>query len=440
MSILSIDVGIRHLSYVVLNHQYNVNTNSIDIFIEKNDSIDFLWNIIDITPDKYQHYCNVPKSHQHKCKNKCKYLHMTYDDELIFYITCEEHREYNCYENEIVIEIHQCNNCKNKAYCFTINTCNESKQIIDTNFYCKKHSKNIIENTYIIQNYNCNYNKYIENVKCNQPAVCIHNNNAYCQRHKTIHNIKNDKNTLNFDRNKLQLEEIYQSMIRKLDNHLIHWKNVKTICIEKQPPKNPRMKSIMSSLQSYFIIRGTVDDTPLKLDINNIHCIDAKNKLNVYEQNNKYPKVIYEKKKTKNAEYEKRKHLSIKYTENILITDNQNEEYQHFINNADKKDDLADCYLQGRFYIENILGKKTINQNNQWNNYCNIELHKIPKRFCFSDKVCSKKKILNLMSLKYILNKYPLSNDNYDKHLFKNQITNSINKYFGNLNFYFEKI
>lgn len=422
MSVLSIDVGIRHLSFVVLKHQYNVSSNCIDITIEKDEENNYLWDNIDITPDKYNFKCNVPKIHQDKCKNKIKYIYYNNIDNTTTTL-CEEH-----YINENCINIENCFNCSKVSKYYTMNEYGEIQ------FSCKKHLNNQYQVFEIKQ---CNYKTNI--IYCNQPGVVIQNEHIFCQRHR-CQSKSSTTNTTVIDRNKLQLEEIFKSMVHKLDHYLYKWKNVKTICIEKQPPKNPRMKSIMSSLQSYFIIRGTVDKTPLELDINNIHCIDAKNKLNIYEQNKKYPIVHYEKKKTKNAEYERRKYLSIKYTENILNTEQQYDEYEHLMTNSDKKDDLCDCYLQGRFYIETILGKKTINQNNQWNNYCDIKLTNIPKRFCFSDKVISKKKILNLMSLKYIINKYPFTKDNYENHLYKNQIINSINKYFGNINFFFDKI
>jgi len=197
------------------------------------------------------------------------------------------------------------------------------------------------------------------------------------------------------------------------------FQNVHTILIEKQPPKNPRMKSIMSSLQSYFIIRATIDKIYMNVDIKDIHLINAKNKLSVYETNLNYPKiddnsVANNKKKNKNAEYEHRKYLSVKYTENILLHYSQNEEYEYLKNcienneSITKKDDLTDCYLQGRFYIEQIYGKKTIQRNNQWINYDKINVYQIPKKFTLSDKMLAKKKIYNLYTLKYVLHKYPI--------------------------------
>jgi len=474
MSILSIDVGIRHLSWVVLNHNFNNTTNEIDISIDilKDISISMensmeikeqqqynkiLWDIVDITPNQYNLLCNCSIDKKLNCKKTLKYyiindnvneniniindnvneninINIINKNKVEFY--CDNitklNNKYSSISNCII-----CNKkCRNLFYSLDEN--NEIK------FYCKKH---IQKNTYHkVEKCNCiNYIKNqskIENI-CNKQAICYNNvsNQYYCKIHKN--NITNTKNIKIIDRNKLQIEEIFKSMVEKLDKILYLWKNVKIVLIEKQPPKNPRMKSIMSSLQSYFIIRGTIDDTPLKIDISNIHLINAKNKLNVYELNKKYPKVDYkaeltkEGKKRKNEDYIRRKLLSIKYTENILNLMDNKIFYNYFIENPSKKDDYADCYLQGRFFIEYVLSKNTINQHNQWINFNDINIQEIPKRFCFSDKVMSKKKILNLMSLKYILNKYPFTIENFETHKYKNQIINSMNKFFGSIDFYF---
>jgi hypothetical protein len=370
--------------------------------------------------------------------------------------------------------------CKCKSSFFNFNEYNEIQ------FYCKKHSKNknIIEKYEIPNECSCSLFKEQIKKKCNQNAVCkidISNSiiNYYCNRHLNDMK-KNNMNNHNLnitmlDRNKLQLEEIYQSMVIKLDELLKNniFQNVYTILIEKQPPKNPRMKSIMSSLQSYFIIRATIDKIYMNVDIKDIHLINAKNKLSVYETNLNYPKiddnsVANNKKKNKNAEYEHRKYLSVKYTENILLHYSQNEEYEYLKNcienneSITKKDDLTDCYLQGRFYIEQIYGKKTIQRNNQWINYDKINVYQIPKKFTLSDKMLAKKKIYNLYTLKYVLHKYPIYiykintqldhnekpnfteiKNNLLTHKYKSQLINTIQKFFGEPNsvdFFINKI
>lgn len=424
MSILSIDVGIRHLSWVILDHQYNVTNNEIDIFIKTNEQ-KILWDIVDITPDQYNCLCNCLIDKKYNCKKTLKYFICENDIHNIkFY--CENIIKFN---NNVEL-IPKCIICDKKSLYYNNNF----------EFYCKKHSNHLdVKNIE-----NCDCKNLCSNNVCNKQAICYNtqSNIYYCKTHKT--NTSN-KNLKQIDRNKLQIEEVFKSMVEKLDKILYLWKDVKIVLIEKQPPKNPRMKSIMSSLQSYFIIRGTIDKTPLQLDISNIHLINAKNKLNVYELNPKYPKVEYnndytkEGKKRKNNEYIKRKYLSIKYTENILNLLDNKIFYNYFIENLSKKDDLADCYLQGRYFIEYICSKNTINQHNQWNNYIELKIENIPKKFCFSDKVMLKKKILNLMSLKYILHRYPLTKENYDNYKYKNQITNSLNKFFGSVDFYFNK-
>ena len=111
------------------------------------------------------------------------------------------------------------------------------------------------------------------------------------------------------------------------------------ICIENQPAlKNPTMKSIQMLLYSYFIIEGVCKD-PI---CSNVQMINARNKLKVYKGE---PVECKFKEK-----YKRNKYLSVEYTKLMIL-----EEEQKFIDlfsDSKKKDDLADAYLQGIYYIE----------------------------------------------------------------------------------------
>ena len=111
------------------------------------------------------------------------------------------------------------------------------------------------------------------------------------------------------------------------------------ICIENQPAlKNPTMKSIQMLLYSYFIIEGVCKD-PI---CSNVQMINARNKLKVY----KGPEVECKIKE----KYKRNKYLSVEYTKLMIL-----EEEQKFIdlfNESKKKDDLADAYLQGIYFID----------------------------------------------------------------------------------------
>ena len=112
---------------------------------------------------------------------------------------------------------------------------------------------------------------------------------------------------------------------------------VDEIVIENQPVlKNPTMKSIQMILYSYFLLKMV--DSPL---VNyKINLFNAKNKLDFYDG----PEVKCDKK----GEYAQRKYLSVEYTKYFLK--NNNEKLEWF-NSHKKKDDLADCYLQGLTYL-----------------------------------------------------------------------------------------
>ena len=100
------------------------------------------------------------------------------------------------------------------------------------------------------------------------------------------------------------------------------YKNIETVLIENQIGKIAvRMKSIQGMLTQYFVGRG----------VQNIEYVSSMNKL----------KNFCEK---KNMNYKERK------AESIVVTRNQIELYNpnwlEFFNNFSKKDDLADCFLQ----------------------------------------------------------------------------------------------
>ena len=61
----------------------------------------------------------------------------------------------------------------------------------------------------------------------------------------------------------------------------------------------------------------------------------------------KYTLFLVKKKTT----YNERKKLSIKVTQDILIKNPDLQKWKDFFNKHKKKDDLADCFLQGRWYL-----------------------------------------------------------------------------------------
>ena len=175
--------------------------------------------------------------------------------------------------------------------------------------------------------------------------------------------------------------------------------NVDLVVIENQPSlKNPQMKSIQMILYSYFIILGKVIGNGENTTgyISKIDFCSASNKLKVYdgppiileEKVSKRKKKVVEeiinetnneatnvdtsnvnatnnvvmneiitvpKKKSSSVKYADKKRLAIEHARYYV---QQNPDYIDFFNNHKKKDDLADSFLQGLYYINNIKNIK----------------------------------------------------------------------------------
>ena len=92
-------------------------------------------------------------------------------------------------------------------------------------------------------------------------------------------------------------------------------------------------------IYTYFIMEGIMKD---ESSIENIHMVNARNKLKVY----KGPKIECNKK----GKYAQNKFLGVEYTKQMIK--NENDHFQNIFNTSKKKDDLADAYLQGIYWIE----------------------------------------------------------------------------------------
>jgi len=143
------------------------------------------------------------------------------------------------------------------------------------------------------------------------------------------------KKKMNNDRDMFKLSQI---LIEEMNSHK-DFLNHEVICIENQPAlKNPTMKSVQMIIYSYFMIEGVTKNKPVE----QVHMINARNKLKVY----KGPEV--ECKFT--DKYKKNKYLSVEYTKLMILKEEK--KFIDLFNTCKKKDDLADAYLQGIYFIE----------------------------------------------------------------------------------------
>lgn len=113
--------------------------------------------------------------------------------------------------------------------------------------------------------------------------------------------------------------------------------SIDQIIIENQiSPIANRMKSLQGMISQYFI----------DCNNHNIVFISATNKLKAFLSKDK------DLDKDKKVSYNERKKLSIVYTKQLLENKNMLAELTYFTKHS-KKDDLADCLLQGIYYLDN---------------------------------------------------------------------------------------
>ena len=152
----------------------------------------------------------------------------------------------------------------------------------------------------------------------------------------TVHSKKfSKKKKLNTNHDLLKISQLCVSKLRELDI-----KEVGSVLIENQPAlKNPVMKSIQMMIYTFFVMDGVMSESS---KIEKIHMVNARNKLKVY----KGPKIECNKK----GKYAQNKYLSVEYTKEMIK--NEEECFQELFKESKKKDDLADAYLQGIYWIE----------------------------------------------------------------------------------------
>lgn len=121
----------------------------------------------------------------------------------------------------------------------------------------------------------------------------------------------------------------------KFDNLFLEEANIDYVIIENQiSPIANRMKTIQGQIVQYFIMSG--------INIANIEFISASNKLKEFESDDK-------------TEYKDRKKLGIAKTQEIVQHNENFSNMLDYFNTHKKKDDLADSFLQGLWFIKNKI-------------------------------------------------------------------------------------
>jgi hypothetical protein len=209
--------------------------------------------------------------------------------------------------------------------------------------YCLKHSKKLDQ--YIQPNKELS-SGFINKQKI-QKLIEI------ADKYKIVYETPIKKNNLinsilNFSNN-ICLEEIKKTNAKKLDlvtigkNIQYHFdnilqdylSNIDKIIIENQiGPLANKMKTIQGQIAQYFIMKNN--------NIN-IDFINASNKLKDFIENGE------------KTDYKQRKKLSIDITNKLVINDSRFLNWSDMFQKHLKKDDLADCFLQGLWYLNHKI-------------------------------------------------------------------------------------
>ena len=112
------------------------------------------------------------------------------------------------------------------------------------------------------------------------------------------------------------------------------------------------MKAVSSTIYDYFLIRGVIDNEINKSNIKFVKYMSPSNKIKLADNNS----LVKIKKETNSSKvYKLTKSLAVKYANQMT---QHLEEWNLFFNNQKKKDDLADCFLQGVYYYTKNIMKK----------------------------------------------------------------------------------
>lgn len=157
--------------------------------------------------------------------------------------------------------------------------------------------------------------------------------------------------------NHTDYNKVYINLIKQLDlrKHLISGINV--VLIEKQPSFNPKMRIVAGCLQTYFILRGIVDNQ--ESPISAVKFFSPKHKLKCHTG----PEIKIESKNGKQikSKYSRTKKMGVIICREKLNFYGESPEILKLFDLSKKKDDLSDCYLQALTYctFEKLI-KKTI--------------------------------------------------------------------------------
>ncbi len=321
MRIISWDVGVIHLAYTVLKYRYDKKTGKHKFRI-----ID--WNVLNILDDEMIELpcCGFYKAKKKDdpslpCCSKASYM-LKLSDKV--YGFCGMHlRQSENYWTDYDTE---------RLYSDRLSS-KEEKQVC-----CFKHrDETFCDKPVLIRYQHENETKY------------------FCRTHyrndltKKLKELKPQPIT-NPSASSYPTGELQLKLVKELDYYAEHFSKlgIKKVFIENQPAmKNPKMKSIASTLYDWFLIRCYVDKM---IDVDEVTFICPSNKLKI---NNENTLEVF--KAEKGSKYKLTKKLGIEYTRQLLRRYPEQIEY---LDTFDKQDDICDSFLQGLHRMMTTHDKK----------------------------------------------------------------------------------
>jgi hypothetical protein len=320
--ILSIDVGIKNLSFCLFELNDKSDNNKSDNNKSNNDITVLKWDNIDLTKED-------------DVGTKCVYI----DDPNI-----------------------KKTKTKSKSLEQSSEPCGKpAKFIKDNNCYCLKHSKltNYIQptadlkpsflNKQTLQKLIDIANKYkiintleVPDYKSYKKAQLVTLIKEFSEQ-KCLSEIKKS------NASKIDLVTIGRNIQHRFDDILCDYLlTIDTIIIENQiGPIANKMKTIQGMLSQYFIMKNN----NISIDF-----ISATNKLKDFialeKEKEKEKEKDKEKEKKEKMDYKERKKMGIQICSNFVTTDARFSNWNTFFSKHQKKDDLSDCFLQGMWYIK----------------------------------------------------------------------------------------
>lgn len=245
----------------------------------------------------------------------------------------------------------KCSNCGKNASCYN----DINNNII---YYCKKHLPKDIQPPEFDKVFSINHNniccwKTDKNCCDKKSKYCYQTNQYYCNTHsKSIFKKITDQYKIKPLKKKsvgdLPIEKLKMKLIEELENRK-DFLQADIILIENQPSmKNPKMKAISSTIFDYFLIRGIFDKETTGSKINLVKFMSPSNKLKLADEGDS--KKLVKLKGDDAKTYKLTKSLGIKYCRELIEATQWKDKFEEH----KKKDDLADSFLQGMYYFNQM--------------------------------------------------------------------------------------